>query len=234
MIGSDGYRSIVRRYLAPNHPFADYSGYIVWTGKVDESKLPKSDWTQRHFSTPYFDDSRAGMMISAAMSGANGSTKPGEPWIGFSWFDNTHNEMLRELGVLKDGVVQHSLYPEDIPADIFDELSQNSARHWPGLNNRLIQAAMEQNVFIGTLINEYVPDLIANGRVAIIAAHTMTPMTGSGFNDALADTVAIMDSLEKYPNSIVEAFTDYQRERLVEVQQDVLSGQEFSRSFGRA
>ncbi|MNL54701.1 hypothetical protein D3C87_1780520 [compost metagenome] len=65
------------------------------------------------------------------------------------------------------------------------------------------------------------------------AAHTMSPMTGAGFNDSLDDTVAIMDAIKKYPNSIINALSEYQRRRLDVVRQDVLAGQGFNRSFGR-
>jgi 2-polyprenyl-6-methoxyphenol hydroxylase-like FAD-dependent oxidoreductase len=88
LIGADGYRSIVRRYLSPDKPFADYAGYLLWIGKVDEGLLPKEDWNKRQFSQAYFDDSAAGILSTAAMPGKEGGTDPGERWIGFSWFDN--------------------------------------------------------------------------------------------------------------------------------------------------
>ncbi|MFX3650110.1 MAG: FAD-dependent monooxygenase [Paenibacillus sp.] len=65
------------------------------------------------------------------------------------------------------------------------------------------------------------------------AAHTMSPMSGAGFNDALDDTVAIMDAIKQYPNSIINALSEYQTRRLDVVRQDVLTGQGFNRSFGR-
>ncbi|KJD40516.1 hypothetical protein QD46_07630 [Paenibacillus polymyxa] len=64
------------------------------------------------------------------------------------------------------------------------------------------------------------------------AAHTMSPMSGAGFNDSLDDTVAIMDAIKKYPNSIINALSEYQTRRLDVVRQDVLVGQGFNRSFG--
>jgi 2-polyprenyl-6-methoxyphenol hydroxylase-like FAD-dependent oxidoreductase len=76
---------------------------------------------------------------------------------------------------------------------------------------------------------------LTKGRIAIIgdAAHAMTPMTGSGFNDSLDDTVAIMDAIEHHPHSITDALAEYQTRRLNTVRQDVLGGQGFSRSFAR-
>jgi 2-polyprenyl-6-methoxyphenol hydroxylase-like FAD-dependent oxidoreductase len=65
------------------------------------------------------------------------------------------------------------------------------------------------------------------------AAHTMSPMSGAGFNDSLDDdTVAIMDAIKKYPNSIINALSEYQIRGLDVARQDVLAGQGFNRSFG--
>ncbi|WP_157764431.1 antibiotic biosynthesis monooxygenase [Paenibacillus riograndensis] len=107
LIGADGYRSIVRRYLSPDKPFADYAGYLVWVGKVDEKLLPKNDWKKRQLSSAYFNDSAAGTLTTAVMPGIEGGTNPGQRWIGFCWFDHSHNHLLSELGVLKGGIAQH-------------------------------------------------------------------------------------------------------------------------------
>lgn len=92
MIGADGYRSIVRRYLNPDKPFADYAGYLVWVGKVDEELLPKKDWKKRQLSSAYFNNSAAGTLTTAVMPGIEGGTKPGHRWIGFCWFDHSHKQ----------------------------------------------------------------------------------------------------------------------------------------------
>ena len=40
VIGADGYRSIVRRYVAPDQPDATFAGYMLWRGLVEEAELP--------------------------------------------------------------------------------------------------------------------------------------------------------------------------------------------------
>ncbi|PAF33342.1 FAD-dependent monooxygenase [Paenibacillus sp. 7516] len=235
LIGADGYRSIVRRYLSPDKPFADYAGYLVWVGKMEEKLLPKKDWKKRQLSNAYFNDSAAGTLTTAVMPGIEGGINPGQRWIGFCWFDHSHNQLLSELGVLKDGITQHSLYGEAIPDSLLEELSQTSQAHWSTEDDAILQIAIKDRSLIGTPVNEYIPNLLSKGRIAMIgdAAHTMSPMSGAGFNDALDDTVAIMDAIKKYPNSIINALSEYQTRRLDLVRQDVLTGQSFNRSFGR-
>lgn len=98
-----------------------------------------------------------------------------------------------------------------------------------------MQIAIKERSLIGAPVNEYLPTVLTKGRIAIIgdAAHTMSPMTGAGFNDSLDDTVAIMDSIKHNPHSIKDALDEYQTRRLDVVRQDVLGGQGFNRSFGR-
>ncbi|MGF9696590.1 FAD-dependent monooxygenase [Paenibacillus sp. MABNR03] len=235
LIGADGYRSIVRRYLSPDKPFADYAGYLVWVGKVDEELLPKKDWKKRQLSSAYFNDSAAGTLTTAVMPGIKGGINPGQRWIGFCWFDHSHNHLLSELGVLKGGIAQHSLYGEAIPDSLLEELSQTSQANWNKEDDAILQIAIKDRSLIGAPVNEYIPNILSKGRIAMIgdAAHTMSPMTGAGFNDSLDDTVAIMDSIKQYPNSITQALGEYQTRRLDVVRQDVLGGQGFNRSFGR-
>lgn len=230
LIGADGYRSIVRRYLSPDRPFADYAGYLAWVGKVDEHLLPKKDWKKRQLSSAYFNDSAAGKLTTAVMPGKEGGTHPGQRWIGFCWFDYSHNRLLSELGVLKDGIAQHSLYGEAIPDPLLEELSQTSQAHWSKEDDAILQIAIKDRSLIGTPVNEYIPSLLSKGRIAMIgdAAHTMSPMTGAGFNDTLDDTVAIMDAIKKFPNSIIKALSEYQARRLNVVHQHIIHEEEFA------
>lgn len=150
LIGADGYRSIVRRYLNPDKPFADYAGYLVWVGKVDEELLPKKDWKKRKLSSAYFKNSAAGTLTTAVMPGIEGGTKPGQRWIGFCWFDHSHNHLLSELGVLKGGIAQHSLYGEDIPDSLLEELSQTSQANWNKEDDAICKSRLRTAVDRGT------------------------------------------------------------------------------------
>lgn len=143
--------------------------------------------------------------------------------------------MLSELGVLKDGIAQHSLYGEAVPDSLLKELSQTSQANWSEEEDAILQIAIKDRSLIGAPVNEYLPNILSKGRIAMIgdAAHTMSPMTGAGFNDSLDDTVAIMDAIKKYPNSIINALSEYQTRRLDIVRRDVLAGQGFNRTFGR-
>jgi len=40
-VGADGHRSIVRKAIAPDHPDADYAGFLVWIASVKENELPR-------------------------------------------------------------------------------------------------------------------------------------------------------------------------------------------------
>jgi 2-polyprenyl-6-methoxyphenol hydroxylase-like FAD-dependent oxidoreductase len=40
VIGADGYRSVVRRSVAPDQPDATFAGYMLWRGLVEEADLP--------------------------------------------------------------------------------------------------------------------------------------------------------------------------------------------------
>jgi 2-polyprenyl-6-methoxyphenol hydroxylase-like FAD-dependent oxidoreductase len=40
VVGADGYRSMVRRTVAPDQPDATFAGYMLWRGLTDEADLP--------------------------------------------------------------------------------------------------------------------------------------------------------------------------------------------------
>ncbi|MDU4694506.1 MAG: hypothetical protein E6Y08_01710 [Paenibacillus sp.] len=53
----------------------------------------------------------------------------------------------------------------------------------------------------------------------------MSALTGAGFDDSLEDTVAIMDAMKRYPNSIAKALDQSQTRRLNVVRHNVLADQ---------
>jgi 2-polyprenyl-6-methoxyphenol hydroxylase-like FAD-dependent oxidoreductase len=90
-------------------------------------------------------------------------------------------------------------------------------------------------VLSGSPIAEYQPALLAKGHVAIIgdAAHTVSPMTGSGFASAVEDAAALARLLvENSANeSVVDALARYELVRLAFSRSLVASSQRARTEF---
>ncbi|WP_370666349.1 FAD-dependent monooxygenase [Streptomyces sp. IBSBF 2507] len=232
VIGADGHRSVVRRSVAPHHPDATFAGYMIWIGLADESDIVGRHRWPRSVDILYRGDD---CLIGYPMAGPTGSLAPGARQLGWAWYDAGRNNLLREMGCVVDGVVQHTLRAADVPETTLSELADEAASLWPSLWRDVIRDGVERRAVIGTPIAEYVPDRLVNGRLALVgdAGHVPTPMTASGFGMSLADAEAIADAvaagLEGQPMS--QALKDYERARLDSVRASVRSGQQFSRSF---
>jgi 2-polyprenyl-6-methoxyphenol hydroxylase-like FAD-dependent oxidoreductase len=135
-------------------------------------------------------------------------------------------------------VVRHSLMPAGIPARTYDELEQHARRRFPSPWREAILDSISRRAVIGTPIAEYVPVRLAAGRLVLVgdAAHVPTPMTGSGFSESLYDAEALASALSAQGEGgdIEAALANYEVDRLGPARSLVLSGQSFSRSFGRA
>lgn len=80
------------------------------------------------------------------------------------------------------------------------------------------------------------PDRLRNGRMVILgdAAHVPTPMTGRGFATSLDDAAALARHMaDATAATLPDTLASYESEWLAPAQELVLSGQMFSRSFGR-
>ena len=99
VIGADGYRSTVRRAIAPEAPFARYAGYLVWRGLVEERTLarpvpwPSDGGLWIEFMGGY-------RLVAATLPGRDGSVEPGRRQVTFAWFDVHRDELLRRSGCL--------------------------------------------------------------------------------------------------------------------------------------
>lgn len=238
VIGADGHRSMVREYVAPHHPDATYAGYIVWIiDTIRESDLPKKHLLSRNETGVTMLHGHNGFLFGSIIEGADGSLEVGKRRIGCAWYDNTRSDLLRELGSVKGSVVHHSLKSTDIPKDVLKELSAEAIQNWPEPWLSATLHGIDTGGLTGFPIKEYVPDTLANGRIAIIgdAAHAPAPITASGFNESLEDAAVLGKCVGKgiQGTDAIKALKKYELQRLHTVRQMVQSGLSFSRNFGR-
>ena len=235
LIGADGYRSIVRRHVAPHHTDATFAGYLIWVALVEEQNIPKQF---RLGSNPgvAMPNGIGDFLLGSVVAGADGSSAIGQRRLGWAWYDNTQNDLLRQLGCVKGNVVQHSLRGADIPTETLDNLSKKAKQRWSQPWLAAIQHSIQTRNLVATPIAEYVPEVLVTGRIALVgdAAHLPTPLTASGFNASLEDAATLTDCVAKeiQGGDAVKALLEYQARRLKVARQMVQSGQGFSRSFG--
>jgi 2-polyprenyl-6-methoxyphenol hydroxylase-like FAD-dependent oxidoreductase len=232
VVGADGHRSIVRAHVTPHHPDARFAGYVLWLGIADEADINiRGPWP----TGLDIRNSDGHFLLGYPLAGRSGLLKPGSRRLGWAWYDAGSNELFRKAGSVRGSVVHHSLAAGDIPTSQYEQLAAQAKRFWPSPWKDAVLDGITRRQVTGTPIAEYVPDRLANGRLAIIgdAAHVPTPMTGSGFGESLDDAGALASALDGIPGhrSIPEAFKAYEHERLLPARDLVLSGQRFSQSF---
>lgn len=238
LIGADGHRSAVRRHIFPHHPDATYAGYIVWiVDPIDELYIPEEHRPSPHDTGVRMMHGPSGFLFGNVLDNAEGSRGHGNLSIGCAWYDNGRSDLLYRIGCVKNNVVHHSLKGPDIPKETIDELAELAKIAWPEPWLSATLYALETRSLTGIPIKEYVPENLVKGRIALIgdAAHIPAPITASGFNESLQDAVALGKCVSKgiKGNAALEALEKYEAQRLSKVQQMVLSGQSYSRSFGR-
>ncbi len=77
VVGADGARSTVRRWVSPDRPDAVYAGFLLWRAMVPEAELPAAiPWlrpdepSREYYSGPY-------RLVTYPVPGADGSCRPG-------------------------------------------------------------------------------------------------------------------------------------------------------------
>ncbi len=239
LIGADGHRSIVRRHVAPDRPNAIFAGYMIWVAIVDEKDIPEKYRPALNAPVVDMPSGIGDFLLGSIVSGADGSRAPGERRLGWAWYDNTRNKLLRQMGYVKGNLVHHSLNAPDIPEATLIELSRQAMERWPQPWLAATLQSIKTRNITGIPIAEYVPDQLTNGRIVLVgdAAHVLTPLSASGFNNSLQDAATLADCMAKDIGgngaTIKEAISEYEALRLNHVRGAVQSGQAFSRSFGR-
>jgi 2-polyprenyl-6-methoxyphenol hydroxylase-like FAD-dependent oxidoreductase len=189
VLGADGYRSVVRRTVDPQHPTARYGGFVIWRGLIEEAWLGGAP-ALRGGRQPFPETAR---LVAYAVPGTDGSVVPGQRQITYAWYDASRTAWLRANRYLEGEEILGSIPPDVVSRELRDELRQLASTRWRSPERDVLTTALDRGILFGTPLTEYLPARLSNGRVAILgdAAHVASPMVGAGLANGLIDGIAI-------------------------------------------
>lgn len=232
LIGADGHRSMVRAEIAPNHPHAEFAGYVVWMATFLENQLAKEDRPDANGENVKLSNDSGGFLFGSVIEVEGELNR-----IGCTWYDNTQTQLLYELGAVRGNFVHHSLQGSQIPQENIDSMIKEAKKNWPQPWLGAVLHAIDSRDFIGVPIKEYVPQKLISSRLAIVgdAAHVPSPITTSGFNEALKDAAVLNECASQglKGSNAYKALEMYESLRLEKMQEMVESGRSYSKDFGR-
>jgi 2-polyprenyl-6-methoxyphenol hydroxylase-like FAD-dependent oxidoreductase len=190
VVGADGYRSIVRRFVDPANPIARYGGFVIWRGLVEEAWIGGGSANLPGGRLPYAETAR---LVAYAVPGSDGNVAPGSRQITYAWYDAARTTWLRDNAFLKGDEIVASVAPEAIPATLRDRLRHLASTHWESPERDVLLAALDRGILFGTPLTQYLPAQLCDRRVAIVgdAAHVSSPMVGAGLVYGLLDGIAL-------------------------------------------
>ncbi len=234
VVGADGARSTVRRWVSPERPDAIYAGILLWRAMLAEDELPPSvPWlradepSREYYSGPY-------RLVTYLVPGADGSSEPGRRRLNLVWYDPARSELLEDHGLLEGTTIYGSLAAGDVPEAIRHDLEAAASERWPTPWRQALEIALERSLVFATPVVQYRPDRLHRGRVALAgdAAHAASPMVGGGFRHGLYDVAALSAAFDNDGTLEVPRILDsYEHQRLASAQAHVEQSQAASQQY---
>jgi 2-polyprenyl-6-methoxyphenol hydroxylase-like FAD-dependent oxidoreductase len=234
VIGADGARSTVRRWVSPDHPDAIYAGFLLWRAMVPEAELPSTmpllradEPSREYYSGPY-------RLVTYPVPGADGSSAPGHRRLNLVWYDPARSELLASRGLLEGATIYGTLASADVPGPLRQELDRVAGERWPTPWREALEFALRRSLVFATPVVQYRPDRLTRGGVALAgdAAHAASPMVGGGFRQGLYDVAAFAAGLQKSQAlPVADLLSSYERQRLPSAQAHVERSQAASARY---
>jgi 2-polyprenyl-6-methoxyphenol hydroxylase-like FAD-dependent oxidoreductase len=218
VVGADGYRSLARRQVAHDKPEAEYAGYWLWRGVLDEADILDDSLLGKRAVARALDRglgvfTDAGRyLVTYPMPGTSGSTDPGHRRISWNWYwSASDGEPPWPAGSRPRTILASELDPAAAARVAV------AANVWPAPWPRLIELTAHRRGLFTNAIYEYLPHRLVGERTVIIgdAAHVATPMTGAGLITGFEDVIALAEELGAADSAgVPDALRRYERVRL--------------------
>ncbi|MEV6654165.1 hypothetical protein [Streptomyces sp. NPDC051219] len=182
VVGADGYRSLIRRHVDPVAPEAEFAGYLLWRGVLDEEEVRRDPRLRdRAIAVAFVPRPRVSAqggwyLITYPIPSASGGTGPGERRLSWNWYAERDGQTP-----WSPGSRPRTVLPSELAPGAAEEMLRAS-RVWSWPWPELMEVTVRRGTLFVNAIYEYLPRRVASERAVIVgdAAHVVTPMTGAG------------------------------------------------------
>lgn len=218
---ADGGWSKLRHYVTGDKE-PEYSGYVIWRGRVDLKDLPGYQdygvWKNRIYDT-----------IVLPIPASDGT----DYVLGGTFVATPEDEIVRPEPGASRHVETTKLYEGDVNWFLRFH-RQKFGQHAGGELTRFFEVAASKGKVTPGPLFEFVADRTVAGRIVIVgdAAHMASPRTASGAHTAILDAMHLLETFASAgARDIDGSLKDYDREAVLRARQLYRRSRECAREF---